>query len=212
MVAPTQLAAFEQARRDFKRDLPDAKVFLLCENKDKPPGTPYKTVYEAFRAPALEPEHFDGAQSLETAWLCYSSGTTGLPKGVMTTHFNLTSQLQASNIAYVPLQSGPGGDVVMGSVPMSHVYGVTLSVLQPLSLGVPVVVLPKFEEITALAAIEKYRITHLLLVPPLFLLFAQSKNLQNYDLSSVRTAMSGAAVLSRELSEAFLKRVPTAVA
>ncbi|RSH86366.1 uncharacterized protein EHS24_004615 [Apiotrichum porosum] len=212
-IQPALLPLLDKARAHIKHKIDPAHVILLRATQDKElAAAGIKTIYEVYGTPAAEAEHFDGSDSLETAWLCYSSGTTGLPKGVMTTHWNLTSQLQVSNVAYETLQSGPGGDVVMGSVPMSHIYGVTLSLLQPFSMGVPVVILPKFEEIAALEAIQKYKITHLLLVPPLFLLFVHSKNLDKYDLSSVRTAMSGAAPLSRELSEAFLARIPTAVA
>lgn len=89
--------------------------------------------------------------------------------------------------------------------------GVTLSLFQPLSFGCPVVVLPRFEETAALKAIERFKVTLALLVPPLVLLFVHSKNLEKYDLSSVRTIMSGAAPLSPELCEAFIKRLPNSI-
>lgn len=184
-------------------------MVLLCQPHEKPAGTPYKAVAEIL-GEAIEPEHFDGAASQETAWMSYSSGTTGLPKGVMTTHYNFTSQLQAANVTY-KLEGGPGGDIVLGFLPMSHIYGLTISLMQPLSFGSPVIVLPRFEETQVLKAIEYYKITHGLLVPPLILRFIHSPNVAKYDLSSLRTIMSGGAPLSPELATAFEKKFPGCV-
>lgn len=125
----------------------------------------------------------------------------------MTTHYNLTSQLQAANISYT-LEGGPNGDVVLGFLPMSHIYGVTLSLFQPLTFGSHVIVLPRFEEIQVLEAIQKYRVSHALLVPPLILRFIHSQNVKNYDISSMRSAMSGGAPLSPELATTFENKFP----
>jgi acyl-CoA synthetase (AMP-forming)/AMP-acid ligase II len=183
---------------------------LLCQPQDKPAGTQYKALSEVLAStPLAEAEKFDSADCMETFWMSYSSGTTGLPKGVMTSHWNMTSQLQASNVTFTQLESGK--DVVIGFLPMSHIYGVTLSLFQPISFGCAVVILPRFEEASVLTAMQRYRVTVALLVPPLVLTFVQSKNLDKYDLSTVRVIMSGAAPLSPELSAAFMKRLPNSV-
>jgi acyl-CoA synthetase (AMP-forming)/AMP-acid ligase II len=205
-VDPELLPNYEKSREHLKRDL---RVILLCRPNQKPKGTPYRCLEEILRD-AVEPEHFDGSASNETAWMSYSSGTTGLPKGVMTTHYNFTSQLQANNCSY-HLETGPGGDVVLGFLPMSHIYGLTISLLQPLTFGAPVVVLPRFDEIPVLEAIQKYKVTHGLLVPPLILKFLHSPNTLKYDISSMRTIMSGGAPLSPELATAFEKKFPGCV-
>jgi len=221
------LPEFEKARSHLKNKLPVSRVVLLCQPQDKPAGTPYKAISEIFASkPLADAEKFDGANCMATAWMSYSSGTTGLPKGVMTSHWNMTSQLQAANVTYEQLKSGV--DVVLGFLPFSHIYGVTISLFQPLTFGVPVVVLPRYEEISVLTAIQKvgsgarsrrnqiahnaqFRVTHALLVPPLILQFVHSKNLDKYDLSSIRNVMCGAAPLSTELCEAFYKRLPNTV-
>lgn len=162
-------------------------------------------------------ERFDGAESNETTLLCYSSGTTGLPKGVETTHHNLTSELQALNSGSRQLVSGQ--DAVLGVLPFSHVYGFGMVFLQPLVRGVPVVVLPRFQEIPALEAIQKvssqadwsdqqYKVTHALIVPPILIILVNSVNVRRYDLSSLRTVVSGAAPLGAELAEEFAKLIP----
>ncbi|BEJ12538.1 hypothetical protein CspHIS471_0209980 [Cutaneotrichosporon sp. HIS471] len=208
-VDPALLDNFEASRQHLKRPLSPSRVILLCTINHKPKGTPYKCLPEILAAP-VEPEHFDGTASNETAWMSYSSGTTGLPKGVMTTHYNFTSQLQASNTSY-HLDCGPNGDVVLGFLPMSHIYGLTVSLLQPLTFGAPVIVLPRYDEIPVLEAIQKYKVTHGLLVPPLILKFLYSPNTIKYDISSMRTIMSGGAPLSPELAGAFEKKFPGCV-
>lgn len=71
---------------------------------------------------------------------------------------------------------------------------------QPLTQGVPVIVLPKFEEKLFLTSIEKYRITWALLVPPILVLLANSPSVDQYDVSSLRGIISGAAPLGRDLA------------
>ncbi|TXT12864.1 hypothetical protein VHUM_01265 [Vanrija humicola] len=205
-VDPANLATFEKAKALFKHNFSAHRIVLLCRTEDKPKVSPYKSVYELFGevAPA---ERFDGQDAQSPAWLCYSSGTTGLPKGVVTTHHNLTSQLQALNVMHEPLKSGK--DSVLGILPMSHIYGAIIVLLQPLTVGVPVVVLPKFEEASVYSAIQKHKITFGLVVPPILIVMLHSQTAQNYDLSSIRTLQSGAAPLSQELCAAYKKRYPT---
>jgi acyl-CoA synthetase (AMP-forming)/AMP-acid ligase II len=150
-----------------------------------------------------------------TAYLCYSSGTTGRAKGVETSHHNMTSQLQALNLVYQPLKSDR--DVVLGILPFSHIYGMpiakaqlttglTVVIHQPLTVGVPVVVLPRFEEIPVLEAIQRYRITWGLVVPPILIVLLHSKQVNKYDLGSLVGLQSGAAPLGVELIRAFEDR------
>jgi acyl-CoA synthetase (AMP-forming)/AMP-acid ligase II len=153
-VDPSLLATFEQSRSHLKKAFPNSRVVLLCQPHEKPAGVPYKALAEVLAsAPLATAERFDGPDCMATMWMSYSSGTTGLPKGVMTSHWNMTSQLQASNVTYEKLESGK--DVVLGFLPFSHIYGCTLSLFQPMSFGVPVIVLPRFEETSVLTAIEK---------------------------------------------------------
>lgn len=153
-LVPALLPAFEAARPHLRTPIPNERVILLCKPEDKPSGTPHKIITE-FYGPPTEHETFDGAQAQATAWICYSSGTTGLPKGVMMSHFNLTSQLQTSAVGVEQLKSGK--DVVLGVLPMSHVYGLAFLLMNPMTMGCPVVVLPRFEEVAALSAIQKVR-------------------------------------------------------
>ncbi|BEJ10970.1 hypothetical protein CspHIS471_0103920 [Cutaneotrichosporon sp. HIS471] len=204
-IAPDLVDKFNRTRPLLQRAFPDTHVVLLAPEQDKPVPARYKVVTELYGGWA-KVEKFTGAQTDATTWMCYSSGTTGLPKGVETTHWNLTSQLQACNIACEPL--GPG-DKMVAYLPFSHIYGTTNSLFQPLSVGAAAVVLPRFEETNALRAIEKYRVKHGLIVPPIVITLYNSPNLDKYDLTCLRSVCSAAAPLGPDLITAFQKRLPS---
>lgn len=141
------LPAVQAARKGFKKQIGDDRIFTFT------PGTKYKTIYEVMAAEKAAPQKFDGAEAQKTAWLCYSSGTTGLPKGVMTSHYNMTTEVQAINLVFPKLV--PGQDSILGVLPMSHMYGLVLGMVQPITIGVPIVLFPKFDEIPVLEGIQK---------------------------------------------------------
>ncbi|KDQ09380.1 hypothetical protein BOTBODRAFT_148208 [Botryobasidium botryosum FD-172 SS1] len=149
-------------------------------------------------------EPFDGAQAEETVTLCYSSGTTGLSKGVMTMHRNLNSQILATCLSF-PLYAKK--DAVIGVLPFYHIYGLALLVLFPFSVGVPLVICPRFDLALFCSGIQKYKITAALVVPPIMLALINSPIPLKYDLSSLRIIMSGGAPLAKALGINLDKRL-----
>ncbi|KAI6096709.1 AMP binding protein [Pisolithus sp. B1] len=154
--------------------------------------------------------NFDGERSEETACLCYSSGTTGIPKGVQTTHYNLTSVIDMARPLWpntrpclAPSLAEAAGpeqpDVALGPLPYFHIYGMVKLILLPIALCTPSVVVSGFVPETFLKAIEKYRATSLVLVPPILIVFSRLEAINKYNLSSVRTIISAAAPLNRNL-------------
>ncbi|KIK15852.1 hypothetical protein PISMIDRAFT_16239 [Pisolithus microcarpus 441] len=153
---------------------------------------------------------FDGERSEETAYLCYSSGTTGTPKGVQTTHYNITSTIDMARPLWpntrpclapsIADAAGPEQpDVALGPLPYFHIYGMVKLILLPIALCTPSVVISGFVPEAFLKAVEKYRATSLVLVPPILIVFARLEAINKYDLSSVRTIISAAAPLNRNL-------------
>ncbi|KAK1925864.1 AMP binding protein [Papiliotrema laurentii] len=184
--------------------LPESRILLLCQYDDKPAGTPYKCLQEIWDKQRV-PRQLQGMEEKETAYLCYSSGTTGRAKGVETSHHNITSQIQAVNMSYEPLGVN---DRVLGILPFGHIYGLTLLCHQPMTRGSPVVVLPKFDVETVLRTIQNYRITWALVVPPMLIALINSPLWDKYDLSSLKGVQTGAAPCSAELIAAFEGKFP----
>jgi acyl-CoA synthetase (AMP-forming)/AMP-acid ligase II len=134
--------------------------------------------------------------------LPYSSGTTGTPKGVMLTHRNLVAMIEL----FGPLDLTGPDDVVIAVLPFFHIYGLLVILNLALYRGARLVVFPRFELETFLAAVEQHRVTRLPLVPPLVLRLARDPLVDRYDHSSVRVAVSGAAPLAPELGRELAAR------
>ncbi|MGX1270686.1 4-coumarate--CoA ligase family protein [Streptomyces phaeoluteigriseus] len=139
----------------------------------------------------------------DIAALPYSSGTTGVPKGVMLTHRQIATNLAQLEPA---ITAGPG-DRVLAVLPFFHIYGLTALMNAPLRKGATVVVLPRFDLETFLAAIQNHRITGLYVAPPIVLALAKHPAVARYDLSSLRFVISAAAPLDAGLAAACSARL-----
>jgi acyl-CoA synthetase (AMP-forming)/AMP-acid ligase II len=99
------------------------------------------------------------------------------------------------------------GDKLLGVLPFFHIYGLTCGVLMCVYEGWEMVVLERFDMQRALRAIEKHRITLAYVPPPVVLAFSKHPAVEGYDLSSLKVLHSGAAPLTRELTEAVWQRL-----
>jgi acyl-CoA synthetase (AMP-forming)/AMP-acid ligase II len=143
-----------------------------------------------------EPEPPVASDPETCAALPYSSGTSGLPKGVMLTHRNIVSNIAQVRQARAPKET----HVLLAFLPMFHIYGFTSS-LYCLAVGAAAVTLPRFEPQPFLKAIQDYRVTHLSVVPPIVQFLAAHPLVDSYDLSSLQNISSGAAPLGVALQE-----------
>ena len=135
--------------------------------------------------------------------LPYSSGTTGLSKGVMLTHENLVSDM----VLTTSINTITDKDVLIGVLPFFHIYGMVLILNLAIYRGVTLVTMPRFDLEQFLQIVEKYKITCLNLVPPLVLALSKHPLVDNYDVSSIRLISSGAAPLGQELEQACADRL-----
>lgn len=146
-----------------------------------------------------------------TALLMYSSGTTGKPKGVEITHFNIIANLTQSLLwrkMYVEslLKEGkpiPPPSKTLSHLPMFHTYGMTVSTFMVIKLGVTTIVLPRFQLENLLKNIQKYRVTALNTVPPVVVAITKSPLSRKYDLSSLELVTCGAAPLDKDTENAL---------
>ncbi|HEY7547477.1 MAG TPA: AMP-binding protein, partial [Blastocatellia bacterium] len=135
--------------------------------------------------------------------LPYSSGTTGLPKGVMLTHRNLVSNLvQCDGVEQVT-----SDEVLIGVLPFFHIYGMVVILNHTIHLGGTIVTMPRFDMELFLRLIQDYKVTRAFLVPPIVLGLAKHPSVDNYDLSSLAMVNSGAAPLGEDVAQACAQRI-----
>jgi long-chain acyl-CoA synthetase len=136
----------------------------------------------------------------DLAVLQYTSGTAGVPKGVMLSHVNLVSNV----LTFASWIKGTLADVFLSILPFSHVYGMSTSMLVPISLGAEIVLLPRFTPVKCLQAIKRYSVSVFCGSPTMYNMLAEVE-FEKYDLSSVRVCISGASKLSGCVQERFMR-------
>ena len=149
-------------------------------------------------APASPPEvEIDPKEDLVV--LPYSSGTTGLSKGVMLTHFNLTANVRQFLDRPGEAARMTGDDVVLVHLPLFHIYGMNVLMNPVIAAGGTQVMMGRFDIELFLRLLSQHRVTQLYTVPPVGLGLTQYPALGDYDLSSLRCSFLGAAPLSADM-------------
>ncbi|MGL4235505.1 AMP-binding protein [Tabrizicola sp.] len=139
----------------------------------------------------------------DVAVLPYSSGTTGLPKGVRLTHRNLVANVDQS---LVVIGCNPG-EWSVGFLPFFHIYGQTVLMNMHLAAGAGVVTMPRFDLELFLTLAAKHRTPTLFCAPPVAVALAKHPMVANFDLSGVERFFSGAAPLGGEIGDAVAARI-----
>ena len=134
----------------------------------------------------------------DLAYLPYSSGTTGLPKGVMLNHRNLVANLCQIRAVHQVREA----DVLLAALPWWHIFGLQACLNLGLHEGATIVTMPRFEPREFLRLVERYKVTRVTVVPPIVLALAAHPAASEFDISSLRLITSGAAPLGADLARA----------
>lgn len=199
--------------------IPRNKIFILDLPKELSGNgthlfrTSSDLVVEGIRLPPIERLIWEEGQGArQTAFLCYSSGTSGLPKGVMISHRNVIAniiQIAQFEKPQREKESGRTTKVTLGLLPMSHIYGLVAVAKASIWRGDEVIIMPKFEFELLMKSIQKFKTEILYVVPPIILLFIKNpEKCSKYDLSSVRAIYSGAAPLRVESAKEIQRLFP----
>lgn len=137
------------------------------------------------------------------AVLPYSSGTTGIPKGVMLSHRNLVANVAQCRIN-IDLKNT---DRVLAVLPFFHIYGMTVLLNLALKQRATLVTMPKFDLVQFLTNIQTYGCTYLYIAPPIAVALAKHPIVDQFDISTVHTVFSGAAPLDGETAEIAARRI-----
>ena len=229
----TQRACLDTAREACEAaGLSETRIILMGDDRDATRTFTHFTSMRnrsgvtRYRRAKIDPK-------TDLAFLVYSSGTTGYPKGVMLSHTNIVSNLLMLVVAEGRNLSWKGGidgtgDRVMAILPFFHIYGddsgappfhgelhgadesslgLTCLVHQSLYLGLTSIVMARFDIGAFCAAVQDFKATFAYVVPPVMLLLAKHQAVDEYDMNSLRMICCGAAPLAKELVDAVCRRL-----
>jgi long-chain acyl-CoA synthetase len=156
-------------------------LFLVGANQLPADCEPFDRLKSANAPPSSAVENDDAAAIL------YTSGTTARPKGVTHTHRGLSATVRNFTAA----SHMTAADAVLGMLSMSHIFGYTLQLLSPLSVGATVLIAPTFDAANVLGLVARHRVTHLYGLPVMFDAIARQPLAESVDLSSLRYCLAG---------------------
>ena len=182
-----------------RANLPQLKEVFIADGAPVAGTRPWTDALKGSRPPQVTVHEDD------PIYLCYTSGTTGLPKGTICTHFNLIHTL----LNYELVKGLIAGDVTLIGVPIFHITGLAAQFAQLLYQGGALVIqrMP-FRAGPGLALIEQEGVTHFFAVPTIFIMLMNHPDFDRRDISSLRLAASGGAPLPPDVVHAWAKKAP----
>jgi len=191
-------AAGARGMRDVDGGAVGLRRVLVPEGVDLPGASSLSDAFGGEPAPMVERSEDD------LAALVFTAGTGGSPRAAMLTHGNLLANLH--QVQAHPGRAVRADDVILGVLPLFHIFGLNVSLGLALLAGASIVLAERFDPTAALEAIATHRVTLLAGAPTMFAMLAAVPGAEAGQLASVRMAVSGAAPLAVEVVEAFEAR------
>jgi len=183
----------------IREKLPRLKNVIVVGEKKYPNTYLFKELIEKYPP---NPPKVKINPKKDLAVLQYTAGTTGLPKGCMLTHYNITSNM--FQLALTHGLENTRNDIVLAHLPFYHVYGMTTLICTSVCFGLSIVIHKRFDMEEFLELIQKFKVTVVGTVMPVLTLLTQFPDfLKQYDLSSLRYINSGATPMVIETARKF---------
>ena len=167
---------------------------------------PAKNLYKFKDFIEGHPPHFPQADVTmdDTAMFQYTGGTTGVSKGVILTHRNISYQIQQIEAWFPGFNKGE--EVMLGALPFFHVFGMSVSMNLAIRLGWTNVLVPKPQPEPLLEAISKFKVTFAPMVPTMYIGILDHPDLAHTDLTSIKGCFSGSAPLPLDVINTFQEK------
>ncbi|XP_037293349.1 probable 4-coumarate--CoA ligase 3 isoform X2 [Manduca sexta] len=204
---PSTIKVLKEALQLAQKDLP---IIGLNDGTGLPSGVISFQEFVIDSNPDLSVLKEVSKKPEDIAFLPYSSGTTGLPKGVELTNRNVVAncvQQESDPIKFYNDTTSLNQDATLAVLPFYHIYGLVIILLHKLSAGLKVVTLPKFQPDSFLSTLKEHKIQLLCAAPPMVLFLGSHPDVKKEHLESIKTITSGAAPLPRNDVQRVLEKV-----
>lgn len=186
---------FTEMVHSIREHIPNVEKVIVVSQNPAHNFIPYESIFE--RVSPYQPSHL---VDNDAAMIVYTSGTTGRPKGAVLTHKNIC--LLGLNLMYE--SKAERYQCQLAAVPLFHIAGISILVRNCLVSGT-LIIHREYNPMAVLETVQKEKITTLALVPAMWNFLFQVPTIDNYDLSSVTSCTTGAAICPLELKKRILK-------